>query len=429
MLDEDLICVIDLGTTEIRAIIGTYNSRLNEFEIIAYSSVRSEGIKNGEIINVEALSNCIRDCISKIEDSLDITVYSSHVVVNAKNVKYVRSSSQILFYDKEGKIVEKEITEKDVMTLMDKVKEEHFESGYVLSDVFISKYEISEGGKSDEGEEVDGNMIDSPVGMSSNGLKVDFILSFMKEREYKKIIKSMEFANIEIKGIILQPVAVSTFLLSKDDREIGTLLLNMGDSSTDFVFWQGGKMKCISNLAVGGRHFTDDILIACRLSSREEAENIKVNYVHFNFDNYNSDTFTISEEEEEEKRFVKTIVVDKAVKFRADDIFDAIENKFPCPGLKKNMNLIVLSGEASKMKDFKEFISEKFGVAVKRNLHTLKGVKLLVEGGGDVIDSKFISALGGLKYVSNRKWGEMSMRKSRRLLPLENFFKKIIFWR
>ena len=62
MIVDDPIGIIELGNIKIKCIIVKINNE-NVAEILSTSSIDSEGIHNGVIINITMASNAIRSCI------------------------------------------------------------------------------------------------------------------------------------------------------------------------------------------------------------------------------------------------------------------------------------------------------------------------------------------------------------------------------
>ena len=66
MTDGDLIGIIELGDVKIKCIIAKVNNE-NFSEILSTSSIESQGIHNGTVVNIAKASDAVRLCISEAE--------------------------------------------------------------------------------------------------------------------------------------------------------------------------------------------------------------------------------------------------------------------------------------------------------------------------------------------------------------------------
>ena len=80
MIDADLIGIIELGDIKIKCIIVKINNE-NFSEILSSSSIESQGIHNGTIVNIAKASDVVRLCISEAEKKAEISLKKINVVV------------------------------------------------------------------------------------------------------------------------------------------------------------------------------------------------------------------------------------------------------------------------------------------------------------------------------------------------------------
>jgi cell division protein FtsA len=81
-------------------------------------------------------------------------------------------------------------------------------------------------------------------------------------------------AGFDVNGILLSPLVSAYSVLTKDERESGVLMLDIGAGTTEIVHFKAGVMKHVSVLNVGGTHITNDMAIGLKIS-RTEAERLK----------------------------------------------------------------------------------------------------------------------------------------------------------
>jgi cell division protein FtsA len=86
----------------------------------------------------------------------------------------------------------------------------------------------------------------------------------------------MDAAVIKVEGMHLTSLALTEFI-SADEQLLGTLLLDIGASSTDILLVRDGRIRHAASLPIGGEAITRDIMSAFQLT-RDEAERIKLQF-------------------------------------------------------------------------------------------------------------------------------------------------------
>jgi len=93
----------------------------------------------------------------------------------------------------------------------------------------------------------------------------------------QNIIKCANRAGLDVHDIILESLASSEAVLSKEERNLGSALIDFGGGTTDMAVFSKGSIKHTSVLPLGGDNLTYDIAIGLR-TPKLEAEKIKIKY-------------------------------------------------------------------------------------------------------------------------------------------------------
>ena len=85
------------------------------------------------------------------------------------------------------------------------------------------------------------------------------------ENDYKNCFDQL---GVEIDGFILEPLASSCAILSSDEKELGSIMIDIGGGTTDLVVWQDGGITNTIIYPHGGEAITQDIavVIGCPIS-------------------------------------------------------------------------------------------------------------------------------------------------------------------
>ena len=74
-------------------------------------------------------------------------------------------------------------------------------------------------------------------------------------------------AGLRIAGFYLQSLAASDIALSKDEKNLGVVLIDMGAGSTTVTIFEQGTLAGIKSFPIGGDYITSDIAYALRTST------------------------------------------------------------------------------------------------------------------------------------------------------------------
>ena len=107
---SDIIAGLDIGTTFVRCVIGQVDDEDGRLSIIGESQVPSPGLVEGNIVNLNAMSEAIRNAVEDAEDCAGIEIRGVFTAVGGKQAEG-RSSTGGVAVDPSGNNQCVEITE------------------------------------------------------------------------------------------------------------------------------------------------------------------------------------------------------------------------------------------------------------------------------------------------------------------------------
>jgi cell division protein FtsA len=116
--------------------------------------------------------------------------------------------------------------------------------------------------------------IKDPVGMSGIRLEADVHIVAGAQGPLQNLKRCARDAGIEVNGIVVQALASGLAVLTEAERELTTVLIDMGGGTTDVGVFKRGTLNYSSVIPLGGDHITQDISQLLRISP-EEAERVK----------------------------------------------------------------------------------------------------------------------------------------------------------
>jgi cell division protein FtsA len=253
----DIIVGLDIGTTKICAVVGEV--RADGLEIIGMGSHPSDGLRKGVVINIENTVNSIKAAIEEAETMAGCEIGSVYAGIAGGHIEGVNKPGIIA-------LKEKEVTKKDIERVIETASAVAVPMDREVIHTLVQEFIV---------DDQDG--IVDPLGMSGVRLEAKVHIVTGAVTSAQNIIKCANKAGLDVYDIVLESLASSEAVLSKEERNLGAALIDFGGGTTDLALFSKGAIKHTSVLALGGDNLTYDISVGLR-TPKLEAEKIKIKY-------------------------------------------------------------------------------------------------------------------------------------------------------
>jgi len=252
---EEIVVGLDIGTTKICAVVGEVSG--NDINIIGIGNHPSIGLRKGVVVNIDSTVASIKKAIEDAELMAGCEISSVYAGIAGGHINGFNSRGIIAI---KGST---EITQLDVDRVIDAARAVAIpmdrEVIHVLPQEFIVDDQVG---------------IMNPVGMSAARLEAKIHIVTGAVTSAHNIVKCANRAGLDVSDIVLESLASSEAVLSEDEKELGTAILDMGGGTTDLAIFSGKNIKHTFVLSLGGNNLTNDIAIGLR-APLAEAEKIK----------------------------------------------------------------------------------------------------------------------------------------------------------
>ncbi len=119
--------------------------------------------------------------------------------------------------------------------------------------------------------------IKNPVGMTGIRLEVEAHIVTGHIQHVKNIEKCVDQAGVDIDGIVPATIAASEAVLTKRQKELGVVVIDVGAGCISIAVFEEGTILHSVCLPLGGESVTNDIAIGLR-TSVDTAEKIKIEF-------------------------------------------------------------------------------------------------------------------------------------------------------
>lgn len=116
-----------------------------------------------------------------------------------------------------------------------------------------------------------------PIGMSGIRLEVKVHIVTGAVSAAQNIMKCVRRCGLEVRDLVLQPLASAMAVLSDDEKDLGVCLVDIGGGTTDIAVFTHGAIRHTAVIPIAGDQITNDIAMALRTPTKD-AEDIKCRY-------------------------------------------------------------------------------------------------------------------------------------------------------
>ena len=236
-----------------------------------------------------------------------------------------------------------------------------------------------------------------PLGMHSKKLGVSNLYVNIEKDDISKTEEILSSAGLSTNIITSESIIASNYLLNSDEKEIGSLIIDIGAASTDYCYSRKGKPVLIGSLPVGGNQFTSDLSIAfstnldfanqLKLETSCTPENERIAEKVIIKQNNSSNTFEITKRQ-----------ISQVLKERAIELFNLIRQEIIDKlGTENLPERIVLCGGGSKLEGIVPL--SRYIFQAKSRLIDSKNIKFL--GENLPIESMIVMALASYCHNIN----------------------------
>lgn len=257
---RNLICGMDIGTTHVRVIVGELNTD-GTISIVGVGTSPSNGLKKGVIVDLDKTVEAITDAVEEAERMVGSAIPSTFLGIIGSHVQLIDNRGVVAVAG-----ADKEITEDDVERVLQAAKVIALPPDREIIDVIPREFIV---------DGYDG--IYNPVGMIGVRLEVDAMVITGTITSLRNLYRCVERAGLEIEGTVLTSLANAEVALSRDELELGTVLVDIGGGTTEISVYQNGHLKNISVLPIGGDHITSDIAVGLK-TTLQNAERLKLDH-------------------------------------------------------------------------------------------------------------------------------------------------------
>ena len=252
-----IIAGLDLGTTKVCAVIAEQVAE-RQPRLIGMGQCPSEGMQRGAIVDAEKTVYAIGEAMRQAKLMAGVEIDAVHAGISGEYIASLNSTGMVAVGSEGGWIGTQDRARVLAAAGVVKVPFDR-EVLHVLPQEFAINGQRG---------------ILDPVGMYGVRLEASVHVVTSSVAAVRNIYHSILRAGVDVRSVVLGPLASSYAILSEDEQQMGVCLLDIGGGTTDVAVFAGKGLRYSGIIGLGGQNVTNDIGVGLR-TTRAEAERVK----------------------------------------------------------------------------------------------------------------------------------------------------------
>src|SRR6185312_394049 len=253
---------LDIGTSTVRCVVGTFDpDGSSKPSIIGHGQAPNQGMRRGAVVHVDEVAEAIVKAVTEAERISGMNIKHATVNVNGSHVSGLDSEGVIAI-----SAANREITPEDRLRVEEAATIVSLPPNREIVQFFAKNYSL------------DGQRnIKDPVGMHGVRLEVDAHIVTAASPNIRNLDMALQKAGVVPTHHAVSSLAAAEAVLTRQQKEAGTLLLDIGSGTTNLIVLEDGEVQHIAVLPIGGQHITNDLAIGLK-TDIDVAEAVKVEH-------------------------------------------------------------------------------------------------------------------------------------------------------
>ncbi|HJN89984.1 MAG TPA: cell division protein FtsA [Verrucomicrobiota bacterium] len=377
MSDTQIVVGLEIGTSKVCVAVGEVSGG-QSVNIIGLGQAKSRGVRKGEIIDVALAEEDVRNAIVEAEQVADVEIRSLFLGVTGSHIRGFNNTGVHPVVS-----ADREITGDDIQDVIKNAKAINLPTDHSVVHVIRQHFRV-------DGQ--DGVL--NPEGMLGAKIEVDVHVVSGRYNRLQNPIRLVNGLHLEVDDIASSALASSLAILGTEQKELGTLVIDLGAGVTEYAVYSGGVIKHTGVLAVGGDHVSNDLAYGLKVPLAR-AEQLKIDHGSAMIDPDVGDReIDLSNDSLIPGRQVNLGHMQKIMSMRLQETFELIAKDIGQAGLIEYLRAgVVLCGGGARIPHITKLARDvfKLPVAIGRS-STVSGVKNALD------EPEFAAPVGLIKF-------------------------------
>lgn len=346
---RNIVVALEVGSTKVAAAVGEIRPD-GTLALLGIGEANSGQVRKCEIVEFEVAQGCVRDALAEAETKTDVVVGEVYLAISGAHIRSANTRVTTLISN-EGD----EITHEHMQELHDMAMAQPLPADHAIVHHLLQHYVLD-----------DGSTTDNPIGLASKQLTAHFHQVYGLATRLQTTIRCVKELGIDVKNYALSSYATAQAVLSRNQKQLGAIVINLGGGVSDYIAYQKGAVVHTGVLGVGGDHLTNDIVYGLKIPYAK-AELLKKTEGSVILDPAESEaTLTLPGAYNFEERTIYRASLNTIMQARQAEIFEIIlEDLQNAPFWQDFVGTVYITGGASQVKGLVELASQIFPFPVE----------------------------------------------------------------
>lgn len=339
---------LDIGTSRVRCVVGIVdeNSETGRPSIVGHGSAPNIGMRKGVVVHVDDVADAVLQAVQEAERLSGIQITRATVNVNGAHVVGMNSRGVVAI-----STANREITVDDRMRAEDAATIMKLPSNREIIQIFAKNYRL-------DGQD----NIKDPVGMQGVRLEVDTHILTAATPNLRNLDLVLEKAKLKASHHTVSGLAAAEAVFSRQQKESGTVLLDIGAGTTNLVVIEDGEVQDVAVIPMGGTSLTNDLAIGLK-TDLDIAEAVKLQQANFNSpSHYRKAAVTLGKQ----RHIFDGEEIHMIIEARVEELLEYIDKELKKINRSRKLpGGVVIVGGTAKLPGLAEFVREKLQLAAR----------------------------------------------------------------
>ena len=382
---EKHIVGLDIGSTKVCTLIAA--ARESGLEPIGVGLAESKGLRKGAVVNLEATVESIKKSVSEAETMARCEVETVYVGLAGPHIKSFNSRGVTSIPTRT-----REINSEDVRRVIETARAVALSPDREIIHILPQEFTVD-----------DQYGIGDPHGMVGTRLEVNVHIVTSSTTAAQNIVTAVNRSGLLVGDTVLEPIAVGEAILTEDEKELGSVLVDIGGGKTNVAIYHRGAVRHTVVVPLGGELFTNDIAVGLR-TSIPEAERLKREQgCAVSSMARDDEVFEVTGMGSRQPRAIAQTVLSDIIQPRAEEIVHLVRTEIRNAGYEKQAGAgVVLIGGGSMLRGFAELAEDILDLPVR--IGTSAGfAESLLEKMPQLMGPEFATVTGLVLYGDRRR--------------------------
>lgn len=238
---------LDVGSESIKAVV--VESGKDKLRLIYGITKPSAGVRKGSVVSMDDAARAIGEVISEVKAFYRPAVRNVWMNVGGSNIRSQISRGIIAVARANS-----EIYQDDIERVVKASQAINLPQNRMILHTLTREFVVDGIGD-----------IKDPLGMIGARLEVSSLIVDAFGPTVKNLKKCVEIGGGEIGGLVFNPLASARSVLTKNQRELGVVLIDIGAQTTGIAVYEEDKLLHTNMFPVGASHITNDLAMTLKI--------------------------------------------------------------------------------------------------------------------------------------------------------------------